>query len=73
VCFLLLLASTFVEQERLLEVNKGSSNGTGASKFWQSSILGDAMRIVFQNLLLEANDNILQSSESVWRLLLLVF
>ncbi|XP_078169062.1 ROOT GROWTH DEFECTIVE 3 isoform X2 [Carex rostrata] len=56
--------------ERLLEVNKGSSDGTGASKFWPSSILGDAMCIVFQNLLLEANENILQSSERVWRLLL---
>lgn len=66
------LTTTFVEQERLLEVNKGSSDGTGASKFWPSSILGDAMRIVFQNLLLEANENILQSSERVWRLLLQV-
>ncbi|KAJ4797222.1 TATA-binding protein-associated factor MOT1 [Rhynchospora pubera] len=56
--------------ERLLEVNKGSSDGAEASKFWPSSILGDALRIVFQNLLLEANDNILQSSERVWRLLL---
>lgn len=66
------LTLTFVEQERLLEVNKGSSDGTGASNFWPSSILGDAMCIVFQNLLLEANENILQSSERVWRLLLQV-
>ncbi|KAJ3671154.1 hypothetical protein LUZ60_008580 [Juncus effusus] len=63
--------SAILTLERLLGVNKGSSDGTeGGSKFWASSILGDAMRIVFQNLFLESNDSILRSSERVWRILL---
>jgi TATA-binding protein-associated factor len=35
-------------------------------------MLGDALQVVFQNLLLESNDEILQSSERVWKLLLQV-
>ncbi|KAL6618657.1 hypothetical protein ACP70R_033796 [Stipagrostis hirtigluma subsp. patula] len=57
--------------ERLLEVgNTRSSAGMTSSKFWAASILGDALQVVFQNLLLESNDEILQSSERAWRLLL---
>ncbi|XP_072972272.1 TATA-binding protein-associated factor BTAF1 isoform X2 [Typha angustifolia] len=57
--------------ERLLEVCYARSSAeTVASKFWPTSIVGDALRIVFQNLLLESNDQILQCSERVWRLLL---
>lgn len=60
-------------QERLLEVgNTRSSTETLTSNLWTTSILGDALRIVFQNLLLESNDEIVQSSERVWRLLLQV-
>lgn len=57
--------------ERLLEVGyTRSSSESMANRFWPASILGDALQIVFQNLLLESNDDILQSSERVWRLLL---
>lgn len=57
--------------EKLLEVgNSRSSAGTSPSKFWPTSILGDALQVVFQNLLLESNDEILQSSERAWKLLL---
>ncbi|XP_010927294.1 TATA-binding protein-associated factor BTAF1 isoform X2 [Elaeis guineensis] len=57
--------------ERLLEVGyTRSSCESMATRFWPASVLGDALRIVFQNLLLESNDDILQSSERVWRLLL---
>ncbi|XP_062180641.1 TATA-binding protein-associated factor BTAF1-like [Phragmites australis] len=57
--------------ERLLEVgNSRSSAGVTPSKFWTTSILGDALQVVFQNLLLESNDEILQSSERAWKLLL---
>ncbi|XP_006646908.1 TATA-binding protein-associated factor BTAF1 isoform X1 [Oryza brachyantha] len=52
--------------ERLLEVgNTGSS-----AKLWLASILGDALQVVFQNLLLESNDEIIRSSERAWKLLL---
>ncbi|KAG2617033.1 hypothetical protein PVAP13_3NG178092 [Panicum virgatum] len=55
----------------LLEVgNSRSLSGTVPSKFWPTSILGDALQVVFQNLLLESNDEILQSSERAWKLLL---
>ncbi|KAG6504315.1 hypothetical protein ZIOFF_036646 [Zingiber officinale] len=67
---LLVQASKFV-QERLLEVSfTRSSSMSVAARFWPTSILSDALRIVYQNMLLESNDEILCSSERVWRLLL---
>ncbi|CAH8382756.1 unnamed protein product [Eruca vesicaria subsp. sativa] len=56
--------------ERLLEAGcrKNISEQT-KSYFWPSSILGDTLRIVFQNLLLESTEEILECSERVWRLL----
>ncbi|XVF56738.1 hypothetical protein PTKIN_Ptkin06aG0144500 [Pterospermum kingtungense] len=56
--------------ERLLEASykRGISEPSGCS-FWPSFILGDTLRIVFQNLLLESNEKILWCSERVWRLL----
>jgi TATA-binding protein-associated factor len=59
-------------QERLLESGDHRATGTAGSS-WAVPILGDALRIVFQNLLLESNELILQSSERVWRLLLQVW
>lgn len=57
--------------ERLLEVGyKRSCHESAAGRFWPASVLGDALRIVFQNLLLESNDDIIQCSKRVWRLLL---
>ncbi|KAK6243614.1 hypothetical protein QUC31_010023 [Theobroma cacao] len=56
--------------ERLLEAGyKRSISEPAGSSFWPSFILGDTLRIVFQNLLLESNEEILQCSERVWRLL----
>ncbi|RXH83789.1 hypothetical protein DVH24_009224 [Malus domestica] len=56
--------------ERLLEAGyKGSISESSSTSFWPSFILGDTLRIVFQNLLLESNDEILKLSERVWRLL----
>ncbi|KAK8545550.1 hypothetical protein V6N13_066828 [Hibiscus sabdariffa] len=56
--------------ERLLEAGyKRSTSEHSGSSFWPSFILGDTLRIVFQNLLLESNQEILQCSERVWRLL----
>lgn len=60
-------------QERLLEIGyKRSCNESTTSRFWPAFVLGDALQIVFQNLLLESNDDIIQSSKRVWRLLLQV-
>ncbi|XAR57644.1 Nucleoplasmin ATPase [Bertholletia excelsa] len=57
--------------ERLLEAGyKRNISDSSSTSFWPSFILGDALRIVFQNLLLESNEEILQCSERVWRLLL---
>lgn len=57
--------------ERLLEARyRRHSTEPSASSFWPSSILGDTLRIVFQNLLLESNEDILLCSERVWKLLL---
>ncbi|KAI4370311.1 hypothetical protein MLD38_018674 [Melastoma candidum] len=57
--------------ERLLDAcYKRSSSGTSKCSFWPSFILGDTIRIVFQNLLLKSNEQILESSERVWRLLM---
>ncbi|XP_075506033.1 TATA-binding protein-associated factor BTAF1-like isoform X1 [Primulina tabacum] len=57
--------------ERLLEAGHRRSITDEASSFWPSFIVGDTLRIVFQNLLLESNDEILQCSERVWNLLVL--
>uniref|UniRef100_A0A5B7A9A6 Putative TATA-binding protein-associated factor BTAF1 isoform X2 n=1 Tax=Davidia involucrata TaxID=16924 RepID=A0A5B7A9A6_DAVIN len=57
--------------ERLLEAGyKQNISESSTSSFWPSFILGDTLRIVFQNLLLESNEEILQCSERVWRILL---
>lgn len=56
--------------ERLLEAEYRRSISESSSSFWPSFILVDTLRIVFQNLLLESNQEILQCSERVWRLLL---
>ncbi|MFS7923027.1 putative DNA helicase chromatin remodeling SNF2 family [Helianthus anomalus] len=56
--------------ERLLEAEYRRSLSESSSSFWPSFILVDTLGIVFQNLLLESNQEILQCSERVWRLLL---
>ncbi|XP_058761530.1 TATA-binding protein-associated factor BTAF1 [Vicia villosa] len=56
--------------ERLLEAGyKRSMSELSSTSFWPSSIFGDTLRIVFQNLLLETNEEVLQCSERVWSLL----
>ncbi|KAF2288111.1 hypothetical protein GH714_004452 [Hevea brasiliensis] len=56
--------------ERLLEAGyKRNISEPSGTSFWPSFILGDSLRIVFQNLLLESNEEILLCSERVWRLL----
>ncbi|XP_048324850.2 TATA-binding protein-associated factor BTAF1 isoform X2 [Ziziphus jujuba] len=56
--------------ERLLEAGyKRKISESSSASFWPSFILGDTLRIVFQNLLLESNEEIVQCSERVWRLL----
>ncbi|GAA0152941.1 hypothetical protein LIER_11297 [Lithospermum erythrorhizon] len=56
--------------ERLLEAGLKRSKAESSSSFWPSFIMGDTLRTVFQNLLLESNEEILQCSERVWRLLI---
>ncbi|KAL2517391.1 TATA-binding protein-associated factor BTAF1 [Abeliophyllum distichum] len=56
--------------ERLLEAGHKKSIADASSSLWPSFIVGDTLRIVFQNLLLESNEEILQCSERVWKLLL---
>ncbi|KAG6551134.1 hypothetical protein Mapa_007369 [Marchantia paleacea] len=57
--------------ERLLEAgNQGNLGISQSGTFWAVPILGDALRLVFQNLLLETDDSILLCSQRVWRLLL---
>lgn len=57
--------------ERLLEAGcKRNVQEPSDTSFWPSFILGDTLRIVYQNLLLESNDEILLCSKRVWRLLL---
>ncbi|XP_057511229.1 LOW QUALITY PROTEIN: TATA-binding protein-associated factor BTAF1 [Actinidia eriantha] len=57
--------------ERLLDAAyKRNISESSSTSIWPSSILGDTLRIVFQNLLLESNEEILHCSERVWRLLL---
>ncbi|XP_022880908.1 TATA-binding protein-associated factor BTAF1 [Olea europaea var. sylvestris] len=41
-----------------------------SSSLWPSFIVGDTLRVVFQNLLLESSEEILQCSERVWKFLL---
>lgn len=61
-------------QERLLEAGyKKSISELSSASFWPSFIFGDTLRIVFQNLLLETNEDILQCSERVWNLLVQVY
>ncbi|KAL8521551.1 hypothetical protein ACS0TY_011900 [Phlomoides rotata] len=55
--------------ERLLEAGYRRSITDESTSFWPSFIVGDTLRIVFQNLLLESNEEILQCSERVWNLL----
>ncbi|KAL1362643.1 hypothetical protein HN51_010870 [Arachis hypogaea] len=56
--------------ERLLEAGyKRRMSELSNASFWPSIIFGDTLRIVFQNLLLETNEDILQCSERVWSLL----
>ncbi|KAM7273877.1 hypothetical protein ACFE04_028541 [Oxalis oulophora] len=56
--------------ERLLDAGyKRHISEPSDGSFWPSFILNDTLRIVFQNLLLEPNEEILQCSERVWRLL----
>ncbi|GER39803.1 TATA-binding protein-associated factor BTAF1 [Striga asiatica] len=57
-------------QERLLDAGYRRSISDVPGSFWPSFIVGDTLRIVFQNLLLESNEEILQCSERVWNLLL---
>ncbi|KAL6965445.1 btaf1 RNA polymerase II, B-TFIID transcription factor-associated, 170kDa [Sarracenia purpurea var. burkii] len=57
--------------ERLLEAGY-KRHISQSTTLWPSFILGDTLRIVFQNLLLESNEEILHCSERVWRLLLQV-
>ncbi|XP_075109264.1 TATA-binding protein-associated factor BTAF1 isoform X1 [Nicotiana tabacum] len=56
--------------ERLLEAEYKRSIAESSSSFWPSFILGDTLRIVFQNLLLESNEEIVQCSGRVWRIFL---
>lgn len=57
--------------ERLLEARyRRHISEPSSASFWPSLILGDTLRIVFQNLLLESNDDILLCTERVWKLLL---
>ncbi|GAB2275349.1 btaf1 RNA polymerase II, B-TFIID transcription factor-associated, 170kDa [Dionaea muscipula] len=59
--------------ERLLEAGyRRHSFEPSIGSFWPFFILDDTLRIVFQNLLLESNDDILQCTERVWKLLLQV-
>lgn len=69
-----MLTGEFNLQERLLEAGyKRMIAESSGGSFWPSFILGDTLRIVFQNLLLESNEEILQCSDRVWRLLVQVF
>lgn len=52
--------------ERILEAGMISASGLS----WVVPILGDALRLVYQNLLLEAEERIVECSMRVWKLLL---
>lgn len=68
------MTGEFHLQERLLEAGyKRKILESSGGSFWPSFILGDTLRMVFQNLLLESNDEILHCSDRVWRLLVQVF
>ena len=56
-------------QERILEASKKSESGLS----WVVPIVGDALRLIYQNLLLESDVSIVECSRRVWRLLLQVF
>ncbi|CAM6099985.1 unnamed protein product [Calypogeia fissa] len=57
--------------ERLLEAgNQGNLDDCQKGNFWAARILGESLRLVFQNLLLESDESILQCSKRVWRLLI---
>lgn len=57
--------------ERLLEAgNQEISSNPILEYFWVVPILGDALRLVYQNLLLEADEAIVECSKRVWKLLL---
>lgn len=57
--------------ERLLEAGyRSNMSEPSPTSFWPSFMLGDTLRIVFQNLLLESDAGILKCSERVWKLLL---
>jgi TATA-binding protein-associated factor len=64
-------ACNLCAQERLLESGDHRANGESGSS-WAVPILGDALRMVFQNLLLESDETVIQCSQRVWRLLLQV-
>ena len=55
-------------QERILESGKKSEDGLS----WVVPIVGDALRLIYQNLLLESDVSIVECSKRVWRLLLQV-
>ncbi|KAH6823556.1 ROOT GROWTH DEFECTIVE 3 [Perilla frutescens var. hirtella] len=61
--------SAILTLERLLEAGYRRSINDESSSFWPSFIVADTLRIVFQNLLLESNEEILQCSERVWNIL----
>ncbi|XP_047337513.1 TATA-binding protein-associated factor BTAF1 [Impatiens glandulifera] len=63
-------ASAIRTLERLLEAGCKRKISDSSTSCWPSFILGDTLRIVFQNMLLESKQEILQCSERVWRLLL---
>jgi TATA-binding protein-associated factor len=55
--------------ERLLSTNEGVGSPGGAAPHWVSTVIADAMRLTFQNLLLESNEAVVASSRRVWGLL----
>lgn len=58
-------------QERLLESGDHGEVGDTRTS-WAVPILGEALRMVFQNLLLESDETVIQCSQRVWRLLIQV-
>lgn len=56
--------------ERLLNTHGGVGSAGGSTPPWVSAVLSDALRLTFQNLLLEVNEPIVASSRRVWEVLL---
>ncbi|GAQ92914.1 hypothetical protein KFL_011990010, partial [Klebsormidium nitens] len=56
--------------ERLLNTHGGVASAGGSTPLWVSAVLSDALRLTFQNLLLEVNEPIVASSRNVWEILL---